>query len=301
MKKKLLLTGASGFLGQALCTVLAEEYELVGTYFRNLPQNQAVAWQCINLLETNKITSLVKRIQPDAIVHLAAISNTTFCEQHPALSHHINVYTTVALAEAATALQIPLLYTSTDLVFNGHSAPYSEDDFAYPISQYGQQKQLAEELLLGDFERTLVLRLPLLFGKAPDYASNFFTRSVAQLQAGEPVEAFADEYRSMLSHFAASRGIAQALRYALSAVPAWAEKERLFHLGAAEGYSRYAFMQQVAEQLGVDQRLVKSSQQEEAPHAHTRPTDVRLDSQLAQRILGFDPPSLAEQLRETLE
>ncbi len=300
MKKKLLLTGASGFLGQALCPLLTEQYTVVGTYFRHLPEEATVEWLRINLLETNRIAALVQQHQPDAILHLAAITNTTFCEEHPALSHHVNVYTTVALAEAAEKLQIPLLYTSTDLVFNGNSAPYSEEDFAYPISQYGQQKQMAEELLWNDFEHTIVLRLPLLFGNAPAYASNFFTKSVAQLQAGKQVIAFADEYRSMLSHVAASRGIVQALAYALQETPDWATKERLFHLGGSEGYSRYEFMQAVAKQLGVEPSLIESGLQEQAPYAHTRPADVRLDNRLAQEILGFVPSTLAEQLQEIL-
>lgn len=301
MKQKLLITGASGFLGHALCPILAPHYDLVGTYFRNLPDQKTVEWIRINLLETNKIAALVQQQQPAAILHLAAISNTTFCEQHPALSHHINVYTTVALAEAAVQLQIPLLYTSTDLVFNGHSAPYTEEDFAYPISQYGQQKQMAEELLLADFEQTFVLRLPLLFGKAPAYAANFFQKSVAQLQAGEAVVAFTNEIRSMISTRAVSKGIAQAIAYALETSSEEAQKEQLFHLGGPQACSRYEFMELVAQELGVSSSLIEASLQETAPYAHTRPANVALESQLAAQILDFKPPSLAIQLQEILQ
>ena len=78
MKKKLLVTGASGFLGHMLCPMLAPDYDITGTYFRNLPAQEAVKWIRINLLETKKIGHLIKEYRPDAIVHLAAISNTTF-------------------------------------------------------------------------------------------------------------------------------------------------------------------------------------------------------------------------------
>lgn len=301
MKKKLLITGASGFLGHTLCKVLASEYELIGTYFRNLPDQESVQWVCINLLETNRIEELIEEYKPDAILHLAAISNTAFCEQHPALSHHINVYTTVALAEVASMLQIPLLYTSTDLVFNGHSAPYEEDDFVYPISQYGEQKQMAEELLLTEFERTLIIRLPLLFGQGPSYTNNFYQSSITQLKAGTSVVAFTDEYRSILHTSVASQGIALALDYALNPTPSWEHKERLFHLGADRAYSRYDFMVAVAESLGVSTTLITPSLQAQAPRAHIRPANVALDSTLAQEILGFSPPSLATQLRMIIE
>ncbi|MGH1335237.1 MAG: SDR family oxidoreductase [Aureispira sp.] len=301
MKKKLLVTGASGFLGHTLCPILASNYNITGTYFRNLPVQEEVEWLRINLLETKKIGLLVKEYQPDAILHLAAISNTTFCEQHPALSHHINVYTTVALAEAAAASQIPLLYTSTDLVFNGNSAPYEENDFPYPLSQYGQQKQMAEDLLLADFEQTLILRLPLLFGQAPAYGANFYQKSIAQLREGESILAFTDEYRSMLSTKAVSAGIAQAVAYALEESTSWKEKERVFHLGATKAYSRHEFMTIAAQVLGLDEQLIEPSLQETAPYAHTRPADVRMNSQLAQKILDFTPPDLTTQLQQIIE
>ena len=175
MATKILVTGASGFLGWNFCQAFSKQYDIVGTYFRNQPDDLAIEWVRINLLETPQIIKLIKKEQPDLVVHLAAISNAAFCEQHPALSHHINVYTTIALAEASKTVGIPMIFASTDLVFNGNSAPYAEDDFCYPLSQYGQQKQMAEETLLGDFDHVFVARFPVLFGAAPVYSHNFFT------------------------------------------------------------------------------------------------------------------------------
>lgn len=296
--RPLLITGASGFLGWKLCHRLKNTYDLVGTYYRHQPNDLAdVKWERINLLQTNAIAALVKRIQPQAILHLAAISNTTFCQEHPGMSYHVNVYATVALAEAAAQCGIPLLMASTDLVFNGTSAPYTEEDFTHPRSQYGQQKQAAEEILLSDFERTIVGRLPLLFGQAPDYVHNFFTRSVQALKKGESIRAFVDEHRSMVSTAVAAEWWAHVVAYALDDAIPWPRKERLFHLGGVESVTRYDFMVAVARQLGLNADWVEAGYQAQAPYPQTRPADVRLDSGLARKLFCYEPPALITQLQ----
>ena len=74
------------------------------------------------------------------------------------------MHASTALAQQAQKMDIPLIFTSTDLVFNGSNPIYTETDFPYPLSQYGKQKNEAEEALLADFDNTIVCRLPLLFG-----------------------------------------------------------------------------------------------------------------------------------------
>lgn len=296
MTKKVLLTGASGFLGFNFCQQFASKYDLVGTYFRNQPTGLKINWTKINLLDTPEISKLIDREKPDIVVHLAAIANPAFCEQHPALSHHINVYTTVAIAEATQRANIPMIFSSTDLVFNGNSAPYSEDDFSYPLSQYGLQKQMAEESVLEDFEHVFVARLPLMFGTTPSYASNFYTQTLEKLQAGEEIRGFVDEYRTMVGATTASMGLEKLMVYAWDTNQKQHEKERLFHLGGGESCSRYDFALKMAEHFELDKQLIVPTMQKELDLIPARPPDVSLDSSLANEILGYKVPSLDEQL-----
>lgn len=296
MATKVLLTGASGFLGWNFCQQASKDYELVGTYFRNQPTDIDINWVKINLLDTPEVSKLIERVQPDIVVHLAAISKPAFCEEHPALSHHINVYTAVAVAEASQKLGIPMIFSSTDLVFNGSSGPYTEDDFSYPLSQYGLQKQMAEESLLGDFEQVFVARLPLLFGNTPDYTSNFYTQTIKNLQEGEPVRAFVDEYRTMISANVASTWLQKLIEYVLDSNLAQDKKEHLLHLGGSESCSRYEFALKIAKQFGLDKQLIVPTMQKELDLVPVRPPDVSLDSSLANKTLLYKAPSLEEQL-----
>ncbi len=295
MSKKILVTGASGFLGWHFCHEFQDYYQIIGTHFRNLPTDlPQVDWQRINLLEIPALKKLVKELQPDTVLHLAAISKMGFCEEHPALSHHINVYTSIALAEVTQELGIPMIFTSTDMVFNGASAPYAEDDFSYPISQYGTQKQMAEDSLLADFDHTMVVRLPLLFGAVPSYGSNFMVQTIQQLQAGESVSAFVDEYRTPLSGKVASQVLGKLIDYILATTP---QHERLIHLGSQKSISRYDLAHLIARTYGLPTETIVATKQQDIDIAGIRPKDVSLTHTMAQKILGFDPPTLVEQLQ----
>ena len=294
MATKVLLTGASGFLGWNFSKQFSKEYDIVGTYFREQPEDINIEWERINLLETPQIIKLVKKVQPDVIVHLAAIRNTAFCEEHPALSHHINVYSTIALAEAARVEGIPIIFASTDLVFNGNSAPYREDDFCYPLSQYGAQKQMAEETLLEDFDNALVVRFPLMFGAAPEFKHNFFTTSLTKLQQEEKIQAFSDEYRTAMSGQVASEWLHRLIAYCLDANET--PKENLLHVGSLERCSRYDFCLKIAHYFDLDANLVEPVLQEELDLVPKRPQDVSLDCSLASKILRYEPPTLDEQM-----
>ncbi len=295
--KKILITGASGFLGWHLCQVLGTTYELHGIYYRQHFQQKGLHWHRVNLLEEQKVQTLLQGLQPDLLIHAAAIANPNFCEEHPALSHHINVYSTVALAEQTARQHIPMLFTSTDLVFNGNAAPYDETDFPYPISIYGEQKLAAEESLLGDFEHTMVLRLPLLFGWGSDYHKNFFKTWFQQLRQRQEIIAFTDEYRTALSAKDAAQGIHLAVKYLWRHFKHQQPFERLLHLAAEEQLSRFDFAKKMATVFELDDSLILPKLQADLEMAAARPQNVALDATLATQLLQFYPPNISKALQ----
>ncbi len=299
MPKKVLITGASGFLGWNFCKKFETAFDITGTYFRNLPDDVNINFIRINLLETPEITKLIETSKPDVIVHLAAISNAAFCEEHPALSHHINVYSTLALAKASEEHNIPMVFASTDLVFNGNSGPYTEEDFCYPLSQYGLQKQMAEESLLSDFKHVVIARLPLMFGLTPVYADNFFTTAIKKMSEGDSVKAFTDEYRTMISAEVASEWLKCLIFYCLDDdVPL---KQNIFHVAGTERCSRYDFAIKMADVFELDTSLVIPCLQKDLNLIPVRPPDVSLNSDNAMNTFHYRPEDLTAQLLKIKE
>lgn len=295
MPTNVLLIGASGFLGWNFATKLQHKYQINGTYFRNNPSDLSIHLHKVNLLESKSLQQFVQQIQPDIIVHLAAISKPAYCEQHPALSYHVNVYATLELAKIAAQMSIPLLFSSTDLVFNGTSGGYKETDFCYPLSQYGLQKQTAEESLLTDFEHTYVARLPLMFGWGPSYHHNFLTNAFQSFEQTETIQAFTDEFRTMISADVACQWLSLLIDYILSDKT---DKERLFHTAGSERYSRFEFMQAVAKVFDKDISLIQPTLQKALNLVPKRPADVSLDSSMAQHLLKYKAPSIIHQLEQ---
>jgi dTDP-4-dehydrorhamnose reductase len=294
--KKILISGASGFLGYKLLPQLQKKYEIEALYFRQNFEISNVNWSRINLLEEKELTQKLSKTKVDAVIHAAAIANPNFCEENAALSHHVNVYSTVAMADYCKKMGIPLIFISSDLVFNGSVGDYTESDFCFPLSKYGEQKLAAEEILLNDYENCLICRLPLLFGFGPTYSANFFTDSLKKFDKNEEIIAFSDEFRSPLSSIWAARGIELALDYLFDNKIDL--KEKIIHLGGPESISRYEFALLIADVFGFDTKNVESKLRSDFPMPAARPEDVSLNSSLASDILKFNPSSLKDQLLE---
>jgi dTDP-4-dehydrorhamnose reductase len=295
--KKILLTGASGFLGWNLCHKLANDFSITGIYYRQHFDFDKISWYKLNLLDSNKLKECLKEKKPDAVIHCAALSNTNFCEENPALSHHVNVYATIELAEFCRTNNIPLVFTSTDLVFNGNNAPYSETDLPRPICVYGNQKLQAEEFLLNETENAMICRLPLLFGQGAAYCKNFMRDWMDLLGKGEELKAFKDEFRTPLSVEWAANGIKKALYFLMD--NGADSKCRLIHLGGPESVSRFDLALKIAACFELDEKLISAVSRLSVPMPAPRPENVSLDSNLAQEILGFVPPTLDELLAST--
>lgn len=294
-KPHLLITGASGFLGSWLCEAAQTQWQVTGLYNRKPGSDAAVNWVQANLCELEKLDALITRLQPQAIIHLAAISNTPHCEAYPAETAKLNVDVAIAIAQTCAQRQIPFIFTSSDLVFDGENSPYKEDAPVNPHTVYGQQKAQAEAGIMAAWPEAIVARMPLMFGPSnvdpsKTAPNNFMTRLLEALQAGEPITLFHDEIRNPLSAKVAAQGLLLALDLAMN------QRHRgLLHLGGPQAVSRYDLGLMLAKAQGYDPSHLQACSQNDVAFSTARPKNVCTDSTLA-HSLGFNPPSLAEQL-----
>ena len=285
MTELVLLTGATGFLGRYLIMARPKEVELFGIGYRHfIPYESSMIHQS-DLRDAATVKKLLTRIRPQAIIHTAAISDANYCEQHPDESYSVNVSATRHLAEWCAHNNARFLFTSSDLVFDGESAPYSESDRPNPLMVYGRHKAEAEEAVRSICPDGIICRLPLMFGNNGPNTRNTLNELLGRLANGETVQAFADEYRSPAYGADVARGIWKAL-----ACPS-----QVFHLGGPERLSRYAFALMACLTFGHDPGLVLPSLQADVPMPAPRPKDISLLSTKAIEI-GFRPSPIAEAL-----
>ena len=137
--KKVLITGAGGFVGSRVLQQWQGKYELCA-----FPKG----FLC-TATETEVLTQTRAR-DPDVILHTAALSDTGYCAQHPAEAYRANVELPVWLARAAQQTKAKLVAFSSDQVYAGtkQQGPLSEALDLHPANIYGRYKLEAEQRVL---------------------------------------------------------------------------------------------------------------------------------------------------------
>lgn len=282
--KKLLLTGASGFLGWHLCQLAQTDWQVYGTFHTHAVYIPGVKLLPVDLTDFEAVKQLVQTVQPDAIVHTAALSSPNACESDPDASYRINVLASCNLVGLSADAGISCVFTSSEQVFDGSKPPYRETDPVCPINRYGEHKAAAEVGMLERCPDTVICRMPLMFGVTPT-AKSFIQPWIETLRAGQSINLFTDEIRNPVSGYAAAQGILIAL----------AKAKGILHLGGKERLSRYAIGCLLAEVLGVSTAQLIPCQQADVKMAAPRPPDASLDSSLA-FSLGYQPKLMQEEL-----
>lgn len=286
--KKLLITGASGFLGWNLCQIAQKNWQVYGTYFNHFLEIPNIKLAKIDLTDFSELQKLLLEIKPDAVIHLAAQSQPNFCQKNSELSYQVNVTSSINLAKLSAELQIPFLFTSTDLVFDGDNPPYSETDLVSPINVYGEHKVKAEQEILKTYPESIICRMPLMFGLPSPSSQSFIQPFIKTLQEDKSLSLFSDEYRTPVSGKTAAQGLLLALEKC---------RGEILHLGGKESISRYQFGLLMAEKLGLPQEKITACLQADVPMAAARPKDVSLNSFKAYN-LGYETPTLSTEFEE---
>ena len=161
---RIVLTGATGQLGSYLHEELTGAgHHVVAWSRRQQAERFGLPIQPVNLTSEPAVLAALDDAQPDLIVHAAAISAADEVRTDPARGHAVNVEGTRTLVRWCLSHERRLLFTSTDLVFDGTHSWYGEHDEPRPILAYGRTKAEAESAVLG-LPGGLVARLSLLFG-----------------------------------------------------------------------------------------------------------------------------------------
>jgi UDP-glucuronate 4-epimerase len=298
--KKVIVTGAAGFIGFHLSKRLSEEgWAVVGVdnlsdYYdvrikeKRLDILKAAAafrFELMDIEDHVAFAKLVAEEKPDELLHLAAQAGVRYSLTNPWAYLDANYAGTLSVLEAVRHAKMPrLIYASSSSVYGGNEKqPFSESDPAdRPLSLYGASKR-ANELMAYSYSNlygfeTVGLRFFTVYGtwSRPDLALFKFAKNIAQ---GLPIDVYNDG--KMKRNFTYVDDVVDAVIALLSQAPG--RSARIYNLGGSEATPLLRFIELIEKEIG--KKAIKHLMP-------LQPGDVPetvADCSLAERDFGYKP------------
>ena len=288
--KKILLFGKDGQVGQALCEVLANQYQLV-----------AVGKNELDLENTKLIKQMIEDVSPDYLINAAAYTKVDQAEDENLLAVNINKVATEVMAKKTNTLGIPMIYYSTDYIFDGsNSNPYKEDDKPNPISFYGSSKLQGEKVVKVNNPKHIILRTSWVFSP---HGNNFVKTIIKLAKSKSSLSVVSDQQGCPTS----SRWIAKSTNKILNKLQ---EKNcyGTYHVVCDGVTNWFTFAQNILlmlEKKSYDKKLefnqltpIKSSKY---PSKAKRPKNSVLSYKKLKSLLDISPPSWKNELNSVID
>lgn len=276
---KLLITGGSGFLGWHLAQSAAQYYDVSFTYGQHPFSIEGCQEYRLNLQNLREIEELLEEVEPEVIIHAAALTDVDLCEKRRSIAHEINVAATRQLAECAAEFDCRFVYISTDLIFNGETGNYTETSKPTPINYYGETKLLGEKAVMEMAPNYLIVRLALMYGIGNGVHGGFTEWLRNGLAHEKTVTLYSDQYRTPLFVNDGVRALLEMIEQPV--------KNEIFHLAGSERLSRYDFGKKFAQTFGYSEQWLKPAKMRELSPTARRGSDCSLNSKKIQNILTF--------------
>jgi len=152
-------------------------------------------WRRLDLENPDSYARLFKDFPPRVVVHCGGVCDVEKCEENPDWAKKINVESLAHLLKHLPAVT-RLVYVSSDHVFGGGEAPYTEQVVPAPISVYGRTRVEAENLVLSARPDALILRYALGIGPSVDGRSGHLDWLQYRRRKNLPITVVQDEFRS---------------------------------------------------------------------------------------------------------
>lgn len=294
LKRTILITGANGFLGQKLIEKLIDKspYRIIATSKsenRNFIQKGYTYIPC-NFTDNISLQSLLEEVQPDHIIHTAAMSSVEACENDPIRCEKVNVASVYQLGQYCAQHDKHLVHLSTDFVFDGKEGPYKEDDVTNPCNAYGESKAMSEKRLLSTACRAAILRTILVYGINGDAKrSNLVLWAKTQLENNNRINVVSDQWR--MPTFVDD--LADACILAINK-----EATGIYHISGDEMISVLDAVHQVADFWQLDKSLITPISAKDIGQENNRPRKTGFILDKAKAELGYSPTPFVKSLKE---
>ncbi len=293
---KVFVTGAGGQLGSDVMNELAKRgHDCIGSDVLDTG-TLAIPFPliCMDITDKNLVLSIIKTLQPEAVIHCAAWTAVDLAEEESFKNkvYVINETGTKNIAEACKSVGCKMMYISTDYVFNGQgNEPWKPDFKGFaPLNVYGDSKLKGELATSNVLDKYFVVRIAWAFGRNGD---NFVKTVLKAGKTHDTLRVVNDQIGTPTYTFDLARLLVDMIE---------TDKYGYYHATNEGGYiSWYDFACEVFRQAGYKTKVIPVTTEEYGLSKAKRPVNSRLDkSKLAKK--GFTPlPVWKDALKRYLE
>lgn len=170
---KILITGASSYVGARIYFDLSKKFEVVGTYNSSRLSENFVK---LDITNNTEVVSVLEKEKPNIIIDVAANANSRWCEANPEAAIDLNEKATQYLVDAANKINSKIIYISSFAAFN-------------PDNIYGKTKYNSEQIIKKTKNSWIILRPSLILGFSPNTTNDRpFNRLLKNLDEGTLAE-----------------------------------------------------------------------------------------------------------------
>jgi len=282
---KYLVTGSAGLVGsQVVKDLLKLNHQVYSCYNQSKSQNGIPTK--LDLTDQDEIKSVLNKIQPDKIIHLAAMTNVDLCETQQDLAMKINAVATEILGTEASKLGAFFVYVSTDYIFDGKQGMKKENDIPNPLGFYGKSKLEGELALNRISSPYAIARTSTPFGLHKTKKS-FPIWVKESLESKKEIHVLTDQFTSPTYVPNLSKMLIEI---------ATREIVGIIHVAGASRISRYNLAELVSDQFSLDKKLLIPANISEMTWKAQRPEDSSLDVSWASEILKEKPQPIQQGL-----
>ena len=292
---KALVTGVAGQLGHDVMNELAKRgFEGVGSdlapEYAGMQDGTAVTtmpYLSMDITDPESVRNTIIASGADAVIHCAAWTAVDKAEEMPEACRKVNAYGTENIAKVCEELDLPMMYFSTDYVFNGNGTrPWEPDDEYEPLGVYGQTKADGEVAVREHVRKFFILRIAWVFGTN---GKNFIKTMLRLSETHDSLRVVCDQIGTPTYTYDLARLIVDMIQ---------TDRYGIYHVTNEGDYiSWYDFTLAIFEEAGVTHVKVTPVTSEEYGAAAKRPYNSRMDRSKIVRE-GFEPlPEWRDALR----
>ena len=288
VKKRILVTGANGMLGQRAIHFYKKNNDLavLGTSIEKDSILSCIDYVSCDITVRDKIKKVVSDFCPDFIVNTAAFTNVDLSEKEKETAWKINVKGVEYLAEAARVIDAHIIHISSDYIFDGTNGPYSENDKPNPLGYYGRTKLASENALRISGTMHTILRTNVLYGIA-DSRPDFVRWVVKSVRDEKQINIVTDQ----INNPTFTDDLVQAINKIIEF-----RKQGIYHIGGREFLNRFEFCEIIAEIFSLNKNLIKPILTEHLKQQAKRPLKSGLLTLKSETELGYKAHTIGEAL-----